>query len=122
MQQEKFEIYAIVELFGHNRIAGKVSDQTIGGSSFVRIDVPQTKDEPAWTRFLHPNAIYAINPVSEDIAQAVADRIKAKPIDIWDAEEIVKRVFAQRQLEKAHEAEPFSSDNGYNDDPHSQEE
>ena len=40
-QPEKaFEQWAIVEIFGHQRIAGKVTEQTIGGCSFVRVDVP----------------------------------------------------------------------------------
>ena len=32
--------WAIVEIFGHQRIAGFLSEQTIGGQSFVRVDVP----------------------------------------------------------------------------------
>lgn len=37
---EKFEQFAVVELFGHQIIAGKVSEQVIGGQGFVRVDVP----------------------------------------------------------------------------------
>ena len=29
-----FEAFAIVELFGHTRIAGKVTEQTIAGGTF----------------------------------------------------------------------------------------
>lgn len=43
---EKFEQWAIVDLFGHTRIAGKVSEQVIGGCSFVRVDVPERGDGP----------------------------------------------------------------------------
>ena len=35
-----FEQTCIVELMGHNMIAGKVTEQTIGGQGFVRVDVP----------------------------------------------------------------------------------
>jgi hypothetical protein len=34
------EQWAIVEIFGHQRIAGRLTEQTIGGCSFVRVDVP----------------------------------------------------------------------------------
>ena len=37
---DKFDHWCIVELFGHNQIAGKVTEQAIGGQSFVRVDVP----------------------------------------------------------------------------------
>jgi hypothetical protein len=38
----KFHSWAIVELFGHNQLAGLVTEQTIAGQSFIRIDVPKT--------------------------------------------------------------------------------
>jgi hypothetical protein len=105
MTDQKFELFATVELFGHSRIAGKVTEQSIGGATFVRIDVPDTKEQPKFTKFFHPNAIYAINPVSEDVAIAMAERIRSKPIDIWDAEEVLKRINAAKAL-KAPETIP----------------
>lgn len=96
--ENKFEIQAIIELFGHNRIAGKVSEQTIGGATFVRVDVPETKDQPPFTRFLNPSAIYAINPVSEDVARGMAENIQSRPINIWDAAEVIERIKAAKQL------------------------
>ena len=35
-----FEGWAILELMGHRRLAGKLSEAIIGGASFIRIDVP----------------------------------------------------------------------------------
>lgn len=108
MDQSK-ELWAIVELFGHQRIAGKVSEQVLGGN-FLRVDVPQTKDEPAWTRFLNPSAVYAINPCSEEVATAVANQLKVKPINIWDAAEIVKRIESQRLEQKSLSGKDDDSD------------
>ena len=36
-----FEIYALVELMGHNKICGKVTEQRFGNQSMIRIDVPE---------------------------------------------------------------------------------
>lgn len=49
MNQEN-EFYAIVELFGHQRIAGKISEQTIAGQNFIRVDVPDTERNPGFSK------------------------------------------------------------------------
>lgn len=101
MTTEKLEIWAIVELFGHNRMAGKVTEQTVGGSSLVRVDVPDTEASPAFTRLLNVSAIYAINPVTEEVARGYAARLSVKPIEAWDAREVLKRIDDMRKLEAA---------------------
>jgi hypothetical protein len=98
MQQEKFEVWAIVELFGHQKMAGKVSEQTIAGSSMVRIDVPNTEKVPAFTRLLNVSAIYAINPTTEEIAVGYAERIQSQPISVYDAREVLQRIESAKQL------------------------
>ena len=98
MTTEKFEVHAIVELFGHNKIAGKVTEQTLGGSTMIRIDVPNTKSSPAFTRLLHINAIYAINPVTEEVATQYAENLKVMPIQSWDAREVLNRIDEQKKL------------------------
>ncbi len=90
--ENKIELFAIVELFGHQRIAGILSEQTIGGSSFIRVDVPEVEDSPAFTRMFHPNAIYAINPVTEEMMKHSAASIKSKPIQPYDAREMLVRI------------------------------
>lgn len=72
--QAVFEVHALVELFGHQRIAGKVSEQVIAGTGFIRVDVPATK-KAAYTRFFNPAAIYGITPVDEATALALAGSI-----------------------------------------------
>lgn len=111
MTQEKFEIYAIIELFGHNKMAGKVTEQVIGGASFIRVDVPETKAQPAFTRMLHANAIYAINPVTEEVATGYAERIQVQPIQSWDAREVLKRMDEMKKLEPATTEEEDDNDN-----------
>jgi len=49
-QQKGFKEWAILELMGHRRLAGLVSEQQIGGASFIRIDIPG-KDGPLLSEF-----------------------------------------------------------------------
>ena len=79
--------WAIVELMGHRRLSGQVSEQTIAGSRFVRLDIPS---DPKVTQFYAPAAVYCITPTSEDIARAAA--LPSAPIQLggrapWDDED-----------------------------------
>ncbi len=91
-----FESWALVELMGHQRIAGLVTEAEIGGCKFVRVDVPEVASEQALTKFLGPASIYAITPVSEATARGLAKTINAAPVSIWDAQRLVD---ARRSLE-----------------------
>lgn len=79
--QEGFVGWAIVELFGHKRIAGHLSSQVVAGGSLVRIDVPETPADrhPAtagYTKLVGVAAIYGITPVSEEVARRAAREIE----------------------------------------------
>ncbi|SKC78531.1 hypothetical protein SAMN05445504_2417 [Burkholderia sp. CF099] len=92
---EKFDQWAIVELMGHQRIAGRVTEQVIGGTAFVRVDVPQIDQTegknpiPGFTKLYGNGAIYAISFVDEATARLVAGQIKLQPIDNWTLERAV---------------------------------
>lgn len=94
METNKFELFAVVELFGHTKMAGTVTEQTIGSSTFIRVDVPETKTQPPFTRMLNPSAIYAINPVTEEVMKHMADNIQNKPIESWDIQAMHKKLLA----------------------------
>lgn len=95
---EKFDSWAVVELFGHQQIAGRVSEASIGGAAFIRVDVPEQpgrkavqqwdRDQPAipaYTRYFGGGAIYALNPCSEEAAKRVATNLRARapiPFDV----------------------------------------
>lgn len=83
-QQQEFQTYALVELFGHNRIVGLVTEQAIGGASFIRVDVPRPDGSTAFTRMFGAAAIYAINPIEKDVAVALAQRCAAQPVQPYE--------------------------------------
>lgn len=84
MSEKTFEEWAILELMGHRRLAGKISEYTIGGASFIRIDVPG-----AATQFYTPAAIYCITPIAEDMARRFAENNKPAPIQQYELPPVV---------------------------------
>jgi hypothetical protein len=50
MTTEKFEQWCIIGLFGHQKLAGLVTEKNIGGAAFLQVDVPETKHSPSFTR------------------------------------------------------------------------
>lgn len=85
MQEQKqvFEHWCVVELMGHQRIAGKVSEATLFGGTLMRVDVPDTERRKGFTKFYGTTAIYAITPVEEAIAKALANSFDQRPIEEW---------------------------------------
>lgn len=57
----------------------------------LRVDVPETTTQPAFTRFFGNSAIYSLNPVDEQTARFMADKIQVKPIDSWNISELQKK-------------------------------
>ncbi len=99
--EKKKEMWAIVELFGHQRIAGLMTEEVIAGQGFVRIDVPEiaadarayegpTGSISAHSRFFGPGAIYSINPVDEAVAKAAAAKIRHAPVMEYGAADVLR--------------------------------
>ncbi len=105
--EQKFELWCVVNLFGHQRLAGLVTEQMIAGAGFIRLDIPETKIQPKFTRFVSPSAIYDITPVTEEVAKVMAENIQAKPIEIWDIEEVSKKIKALKESRENDDTESF---------------
>jgi hypothetical protein len=80
---DKFDMWCVVELFGHSQIAGRVSEQAVGGASFIRVDVPLTEKRDGFTRFYGASAVYSMTPVSEEVAQMMAERLEVEAVSEW---------------------------------------
>lgn len=104
METQKFDLWCVVELFGHNRISGRCTEQNIAGTNMLRVDVPETKNQPAHTKIFGAGAIYAINPVSEIVARSVAENLNVAPITVWEIRETVKKEVLG--LAPAHQEKP----------------
>jgi hypothetical protein len=91
-EKTTFNEWALIELFGHQKIVGKVSEATMAGGAFLRVDVPAFNGDPAFTRFYSPGAVYSINPVSEDVARGLADRYRNVPVERYELPAIAEKV------------------------------
>ena len=83
-EQQKFESWAIVEVMGHKRLAGFVSEQAVGGASFIRVDVPECDGVGAFTQLLGASSIYAITPCTEEVAKRACASFRARPVQYLD--------------------------------------
>lgn len=80
---DSFDAWAIVEIMGHQTFAGRVTEQTIGGASFVRVDVPASDGKPAFTKIFGAGSIYCITPVTEEIAKRAVAQHQPRAINIY---------------------------------------
>ena len=81
---EAFECFAIVEIMGHQKYAGRVSEQTIGGQAFVRVDVPDVEGQKGFTKLFGGGSIFCITPTTEEIAKAVAKAHAHVPVQPYE--------------------------------------
>lgn len=98
MDEQQSSNWAIVELFGHKTLAGRVTKDT---SLFplLRIDVPATEAAPEFTAEYGPSAIYGITYVSEEVARRTAQAIKANPVVVYNPDLVTREAFERMQDE-----------------------
>lgn len=113
---EKLDTFAILDLFGHQQIAGRVADVLIAGAPFVRVDVPATSEDAEYTRYYHPNAIYSIAPVSEEAARAKAMSLHVRPIQVYELPKLQAPAGADGQPIKRYGARSSSRVYGERDE------
>lgn len=94
IEVRKFDQWAIVEIMGHQNYAGRVTEETIGGASFVRVDVPQCGEIAPFTKLFGGSSIYCITPVTEEVARLRAERLQKAPLDVWDLPESVRKAMS----------------------------
>lgn len=77
--ETRFEQWAICELVGHVRLAGRLTEETLFGATLGRIDIP-TDDGEFLTQYFGGRSVYRITPVSEEAARQVARSARPAPI------------------------------------------
>lgn len=80
---ETFADWVILELMGHRRMAGFLTEVEIAGKGFLRLDVPTSEHEAA-TQLYNPQSVYCITPTSEATAREVARLSQPAPVQRWE--------------------------------------
>jgi hypothetical protein len=83
-----FDMWAIVELMGHRKLAGRVSEQIIAGTPLLRIDVPDTPGCQGFTTYYGASAIYSLTPTAEQICIAYAAAHRERPIQAYELKQL----------------------------------
>lgn len=114
-EQRTFDSWGVVEVMGHKKFAGHITEQVIAGSALVRVDVPAAvvrisrpqydergyaigyagteKTVGAFTKLVGVASIYCITPTTEEVARKCAAEL-AK----YDSDPIPVALPAERQL------------------------
>lgn len=77
------EMWGILELMGHVRLAGKITEEERFGGKLGRIDIPN-KDGGFTTQFFNASSIYRLTPTSEETAFQVAVNCQPTPVHAWE--------------------------------------
>lgn len=85
-QDKGYEGYAILELMGHRRLCGRLSEATIAGAAFIRIDVPDAEGLET-TQFYAPQSVYCITPTTEDVVRRAAKTNSVQPVSAYELRE-----------------------------------
>jgi hypothetical protein len=122
------DTWAILELFGHKRLAGKISEHVLGSSALIRCDVPATetlnsdgtkRETAAYSKLVGPGAIYCITPCTEEVARLAAKEIERynDPIPV----SMPKQILARVESTVGADPNPYSSEED-DDDEYDDEE
>jgi len=62
---ENIDCWALVEIFGHTKVAGRVTTRKVGVNVMIQVDVPKNETEFSHSQLFSPAAIFSINPTTE---------------------------------------------------------
>jgi hypothetical protein len=97
---DTFEGWAIVELMGHRRLAGYVTEEDHFGTAMLRLDIRGADDTaPAITQLYGGSSVYCLTPTTEDIARKLGERLRPAPVSRYELEPPPRR-----------EADPWAAD------------
>jgi len=76
------ELWAVVEVMGHARYAGRVSEHSELGVPLVRVEVPGVEGRAPFEKLLGAAAIFRITPCTKEAAVEAARRFHVRPLAV----------------------------------------
>jgi len=82
--EEGLKSWALVELFGHQRIVGWVTVDPPDFPGMIRVDVPDLMkdgkvERAGFTRYFGRGALYGVSPITEQSVRELLPRVSGKP-------------------------------------------
>lgn len=81
-----FEHWAIVEMMGHRKLGGRVTEALIAGAKFLQISFYNVSGNLYATQFISPQSVYAITPVAKEIAVGFGIKHPIAPVEPWEVD------------------------------------
>ena len=86
---EQDGMWMFIELLGHHKLVGFVTEEQKWGQVLLRIDIPtsvnhETKKMEFTTQWYGTHALYCATPINESDAIHLAKQLRPKPFDKFD--------------------------------------
>ena len=108
---EPLHCWAFIEIMGHSKIAGRVTERKIGPNVMIQVDVPKLDTEFLCTKLFNPASLFSITPTNEEWC-----RKWAKQVANYDLKPLPYIPEAPRlDVTAASESEPDDDDCDYDD-------
>jgi len=101
-----FKSWCIVQLMGHQEVAGLVSEYEIAGIKMLKIAVPETKRQKPYTQLFSTQAVYSLYQTDEETVLLFCDRNPTEPVHPWKLDPITETDVFPAKLEEDDEL-PF---------------
>lgn len=83
-KNDDFGTWGVLELMGHVKLAGYITNEKLFGVEIGRIDIPS--GDSFITQYFGGSAVYRMTPVSEEIARAFSAQNQPRPVYIYELE------------------------------------
>lgn len=95
-----FKSWCIVQLMGHQEVAGLVTEHEIAGIKMLKISVPETKRQKPYTKLFSTQAVYSLYQTDEETVRLFCDRNPTEPVYSWKLNPITESEEIQYKLEE----------------------
>lgn len=79
----KIDGWCVVELMGHRRLVGRVTETELAGTGMLEVEV-HTPDGTVVTQVYSPQALYCLTPITEDSAMEMLPINVVNPVHRWE--------------------------------------
>jgi len=76
--------WAVLELMGHRKLAGRISEVVVAGVPMLRLDVPDSSEDGWQTQYYAGSALFSVTPTTEELARRFAEAHRPVPVHRYE--------------------------------------